>query len=120
MNNDIFKRNEKIYLAHKVGVDDEYTASQFGLKVSTVKKIVSNHSKIIKQRDETMDDLYVYLKSNLKHNIATSVYHALQRYISNRSIYTKEDLKELIASDIKIRNIGPKSIEILRKYFELD
>lgn len=121
MNKDILKRNTNIYYEYKnVGYSYESIASRYNLKVSTIKKIISERHKVLLQRDKFMKEIHEYLRHNLRHNVATTAFHGLQRYMNYNNIFYKEDLKKVIEQGTYIRNVGPKSRDLLRKYFELD
>lgn len=113
-------RDNKIFNLHKSGKTNKEISKIYGLKVSTVEKIIKKEYKRIKETEFTLfiHNLQRYAESNYSKMNATIIYHSLWRYVKQHfETINKDMLLEAIDNKV-IRGIGDKSISIIHEYIE--
>lgn len=117
------KRDSKIYNLHKSGKSNEEISGIYGLKLSSVEKIIKREEKkniltTLSSYIEFIDGVRKYAELNYSKSIGTIIYHSLWRYIDQHS--QRITVNQLIedSNDKRIRGIGDKSISIINEYIE--
>lgn len=110
-------RNKVIYAQYNSGIPIEYIAELHGLKTSTIRGIVNNYKKSLKDGDKLMDEFYRFMKEN--HNCVA--YNIICRYFSKRDIVTIEDRYRMLSriDHFDIDGLGPKSIKAIKEFISL-
>lgn len=116
---DLPERNKIIYERYIRGESKESLAGDYNLTVDRIKHIILDQKSKVNKRKELLEDLRKYLESNYEGKIfITRMINAISRYMVRYNVYTVDHLKDIIYSDIYIRNIGVKSRNIMKIFLE--
>lgn len=91
-------------------------AGEYGLKPSTITKIINKYENKFQNILCILDDMYNYIVENYSMGIATRIYNSLIRYITSFAITDIDSLITDIKTNKYIRGIGEKFISIILEY----
>lgn len=115
-------RDKNIYMFSQTGSSVEHLSGKYGLKPTTIKKIIKKSENSISEKEEFIYNMEVYIRKNYSALTSTNIINSLKRYFSTRDILfikeVKDTIKDIISKEKHVRGIGDKYINILSEYFK--
>lgn len=112
------RRDNKIYTEYINGAFKYDLGRKYGLKQTTILKILKKYSKMHNELNTYLSNLHFKIATKYDMGIATRIENALTRYAKRNNIFNLEELmSDALNEKSNVRGFGARCREILKEFY---